>query len=390
MRNFALALLLLSVGILFCSCSAVGMKSAERSKFAPKLVEVSDFGKVNGKQVKAYTLCNGKGMQVTILNYGAIIQSLKVPDSEGRSEDIVLGFDSLQKYLDKSAYFGAVVGRYANRIAGGEFTLNGKTYELPINNKPHDKPCTLHGGKKGFDKVVWDAEPVHKDNMAGVKLHHLSEDGEQGFPGNLDTTVTYWLTRDNELRVHYRATTDKATPVNLSQHSYFNLKGEGEGAVLNHRLMLNAGTYTPVKKGLIPTGEIATVEGTPLDFTEPRPIGARIDADHPQIELCSGYDMNFVLDHRKGKMGLAARVVEPKTGRVMEIHTDQPGIQFYSGNFLDGSLVGKSGKKYVQYGGFVLETQHYPDSVHQPNFPDTILRPDETYDTWTVFSFSTK
>ena len=389
MKKLVLALLL-AVGILFCSCSTIRTKSAEEDKTGPRLTDVSNFGKVNGKQVKIYTLRNSNGMQVKILNYGGIIQSLEVPDSDGDIDDIVLGFDSLQKYVDKSPYFGAIVGRYANRIAGGKFTLNGKTYELPTNNEPHGIPCTLHGGKKGFDKVVWNAEPVQKDNMAGLKLHHLSEDGEQGFPGNLDTVVTYWLTSDNKLRVHYRATTDKATPVNLSQHSYFNLKGEGEGTILNHRLMLNASRYTPVEKGLIPTGDIVTVQDTPLDFTNPHPIGARIDAEHTQLELCNGYDMNFVLDHKKGKMGLAARVVEPKTGRVMEIYTDQPGLQFYSGNFLDGSLVGKSGKKYVKRGAFCLETQHYPDSVHHSNFPNTILRPSETYETETVFSFSTK
>ena len=354
------------------------------------MISHEPFGEVNGKEVTLYTLTNANGVEAKIMDYGGVIQSLSVPDNDGNMEDIVLGFDSLDKYVEKSPYFGAIVGRYANRIANGEFTLDGTTYELPINNEPGGMPCSLHGGKKGFDSVVWDSEPVEAADAVGVKLNYLSEDGEQGYPGNLDTTVTYWLTNDNELRVVYEATTDKATPVNLSQHSYFNLDGEGNGKILDHALTLNASHYTPVNKGLIPTGEIAPVEGTPFDFTEPHKIGARIDADHKQIELGGGYDHNFVLDHQKGEMELAAEVVEPDTGRIMKVYTDQPGVQFYSGNFLNGSLVGKSGKKYVKRGAFCLETQHYPDSPNQPKFPSTILRPDEKFKSATVFKFSTK
>jgi aldose 1-epimerase len=378
------------VGSLFCSCTALSGKSAARNQKEAELTGVSKMGKVNGQQVKLYTLRNGNGMEVKIMNYGGIIKSLRVPDSEGNVDDVVLGFKSLDEYVEKSTYFGTLVGRYANRIAGGKFTLDGRTHELPINNRPGGKPCTLHGGKKGFDSVVWNAEPVRQNDMVGVHLHYTSEDGEQGFPGTMHTTVTYWLTAGNELRVQYRASTDKPTPVNLTQHAYFNLDGEGDGTVLDHRLTLNASHYTPVNEGLIPTGKIAPVEGTPFDFTEPRRIGARIDADHPQIEIAGGYDHNFVLDHQKDRMGLAARVVEPDTGRIMEVYTDQPGVQLYTGNFLDGSLVGKSGEKYVKNGGFCLETQHFPDSPHHPNFPDTILRPGETLETETIFTFSTK
>ena len=388
--------MLVAAGCLLCSCETV-MENGDEAE-APEAKPLKEavvtgqetFGEVDGEEVTLYTLLNGNGMVVKVMDYGGIIQSLKVPDSDGDIEDVVLGFDSLDKYVEKSPYFGAIVGRYANRIAGGTFTLDGKTYQLPINNEPGGMPCSLHGGKKGFDSVVWNSTTVEKDDMAGVRLSYLSEDGEQGYPGNLDVTVTYWLTPDNDLRVVYEAETDKATPINVSQHSYFNLAGEGDGKVLDHLLMLNASHYTPVNKGLIPTGEIAPVKGTPFDFTEPHAIGERIDAEHKQIELGGGYDHNFVLDHKKGEMGLAARVVEPDSGRVMEVYTDQPGVQFYSGNFLDGSLVGKSGQKYVKRGAFCLETQHYPDSPNHPDFPSTILRPGETFETETVFEFSTK
>ena len=354
------------------------------------MISHEPFGEVDGKEVTLYTLTNANGVEAKVIDYGGIIQSLVVPDSEGNMEDIVLGFDSVDKYIEKSPYFGAIVGRYANRIANGKFTLDGTTYELPINNRPGGMPCSLHGGNKGFNSVVWDSEAVEADGAVGVELNYLSEDGEQGYPGNLNVTVTYWLTNDNELRVVYEATTDKATVVNLSQHSYFNLDGEGDGKILDHKLTLNASHYTPVNKGLIPTGEIAPVEVTPFDFTEPHKIGERIDADHKQIELGGGYDHNFVLDHEMGELGLAAEVVEPDTGRVMKVYTDQPGVQFYTGNFLNGSLAGKSGQPYLKRGAFCLETQHYPDSPNQPKFPSTVLRPGEKFESTTVFKFSAK
>lgn len=382
------------MGISLCSCkcpySACDDGTCTPNQKGNAMISHEPFGEVDGKEVTLYTLTNANGVEAKVIDYGGIIQSLVVPDSEGNMEDIVLGFDSVDKYIEKSPYFGAIVGRYANRIANGKFTLDGTTYELPINNRPGGMPCSLHGGNKGFNSVVWDSEAVEADGAVGVELNYLSEDGEQGYPGNLNVTVTYWLTNDNELRVVYEATTDKATVVNLSQHSYFNLDGEGDGKILDHKLTLNASHYTPVNKGLIPTGEIAPVEVTPFDFTEPHKIGERIDADHKQIELGGGYDHNFVLDHEMGELGLAAEVVEPDTGRVMKVYTDQPGVQFYTGNFLNGSLAGKSGQPYLKRGAFCLETQHYPDSPNQPKFPSTVLRPGEKFESTTVFKFSAK
>jgi aldose 1-epimerase len=280
------------------------------------------------------------------------------------------------------------VGRYANRIADGTFTLDGEEYNLPLNDEPHGVPCSLHGGENGFDSRVWEAEVVEEDDRHGLKLSRRSEDGEEGYPGNLDVTVTYLLTEDNELQIEYEAETDKATPINLTQHSYFNLKGEGAGKVLKHRLQIMADRYTPIKEGLIPTGEIEPVEGTPLDFTEEHTIGERIEHDHEQLRLGSGYDHNYVLNDGAGEMGTAARVTEPESGRVMEVRTDQPGMQFYAGNALNGVLVGKSEGRYVRHAGFCLETQHFPDSPNQPDFPSTILQPDETFRSKTVFAFS--
>ncbi len=348
------------------------------------MIRKKSFGDVDGKEVTLYTFRGVGDLEMKAMNYGGIIQSLEVPDRHGTSEDIVLGFENLGKYRRKSPYFGAIVGRYANRIAGGTFTLNGEEFKLPLNDEPHGVPCSLHGGEKGFDSRVWQAEEVEEESAHGLRR---SKDGEEGYPGNLDVTVTYLLTEDNELVVEYRATADKATPVNLSQHSYFNLKGEGSGKILKHRLQLMADHYTPVKEGLIPTGDIEAVQGTPLDFTEQHTIGDRIDHDHEQLRLGKGYDHNYVLNHGEGEMGPAARVVEPESGRVMEVRTDQPGMQFYSGNALDGALVGKSEMRYVRHAGFCLETQHFPDSPNHPNFPGTILEPGETFHTRTVFAF---
>ena len=298
---------------------------------------------------------------------------------------MALGFDDLDGYLKASPYFGAVVGRYANRIAKGRFTLDGKTYTLPVNNGPN----TLHGGVTGFDKVVWEAEPFRHGDSVGVTLAYTSRDGDQGFPGTLPARVTYTLTPADELIVDYLATTDKATPVNLSQHTYFNLAGEGDGDILGHVLAINAARYTPVDATLIPTGDVADLAGTPFDFRTPTAIGARIDKQDPQLQNGRGYDHNFVLDRSSPGGGLivAARVVEPASGRTLQISTTEPGLQFYSGNFLDGTIRGKGGHVYPLRSGFCLETQHFPDSPNHANFPSTILRPGEEYRSRTVFAF---
>lgn len=355
-------------------------------------VSKQSFGKApSGEEVSIYTLKNSNGMTAEITNYGGIIVKLTAPDKNGKYEDVVLGFNSLDDYVkDNSPYFGALIGRYGNRIGQGKFTLNGKTYTLAKNNEPNGIPCALHGGLKGFDKVVWKAEPLLVKNTAGLKLEYLSKDGEEGYPGNLKVTVTYWLTNKNEVKIDYSAVTDKPTPVNLTNHSYFNLKGEGNGDILDHELILNADKFTPVDKGLIPTGKLESVKGTPFDFTSLHKIGERVEEDNEQLKIARGYDHNWVLNHKGNKLSLAASVYEPTTGRVLEVFTTQPGIQFYCGNFLDGSLKGKSGKPYNFRNGFALETQHFPDSPNHPNFPNTILKPGETLKSTTIFKFSTK
>jgi aldose 1-epimerase len=350
-------------------------------------VDVNTFGETaDGRQVRLYSLRNANGLQADIMTYGAIVVSLQTPDRKGRMDDIVLGYDDLQDYIKNSPYFGAIVGRYGNRIAKGKFTLDGTEYTLATNNNNINH---LHGGVKGFDKVVWDDEPVWKDDAVGVKLSYLSKDGEEGYPGNLKATVTYLLTNKNELRIEYGATTDKATPVNLTHHGYFNLTG-GENDILGHVLSLNADKFTPVDEGLIPTGELTPVKGTPMDFLKPTAIGARINETYEQLKFGGGYDHNWVLNKRGKGMTLAARVYEPTTGRIMEIQTMEPGIQFYSGNFLDGTITGKEGKVYKHRWGFCVETQHYPDSPNKPDFPSTILRPGEKYETTTIYRFSAK
>jgi aldose 1-epimerase len=354
-------------------------------------VTPAPFGKLkDGREVKLYTLVNANGVKAEITNYGAIVVRLLVPDRAGKMDDVVLGYNKLDDYVAATPYFGAIVGRYGNRIAHGKFTLDGQTYTLATNNDPGKIPCHLHGGKVGFDKVLWTAEPLLEKNTPGLKLRYLSKDGEEGYPGNLDVTVHYWLGNDNSLKVEYLATTDKATPINLTQHSYFNLKGEGNGDILGHVLTFKASKTTPVNIGLIPTGKFAPVAGTPFDFTKPRAIGERVDAKDEQLKFGGGYDHNWVLDNQTGKLALAATVVEPTTGRQMEVWTTEPGLQFYCGNFLDGSNVGKRGKPYPFRSGFCLETQHYPDSPNQPNFPSTILRPGQKYQTTTIYKFSAK
>ncbi len=348
-------------------------------------IKQEPFGTTSeGEETTLYTLTNANGMQVQITNYGATITSVLVPDREGELGDVVLGFDSMEgyqspEYVKSGPYFGAIVGRYGNRIAKGQFTVNGEEYQLATNNGENH----LHGGDKGFDKVMWQAEPVQGENA--LRLTYVSPDGEEGYPGTLTSTVTYTLTNDNEIRIDYQATTDKATPVNLTNHSYFNLAaGEAEDA-LGHVVTINADKYTVVDESLIPTGELRDVEGTVMDFTSPQTIGARVK----QVEG-GGYDHNYVLNNTDDSLEKAATVYEPTSGRVMEVFTTEPGIQFYSGNFLDGTITGSGNKVYKQHYGFALETQHFPDSPNQPEFPSTILEPGNTYETTTVYKFSTR
>jgi aldose 1-epimerase len=350
-------------------------------------VEQKPFGTRDGRPINLYTLTNSHGVEIRAMNYGGIILSIRVPDRKGQFADIVLGHESLEGYTPNPPYIGAIVGRYANRIANGSFTLDGKTYTLPKN----DGPNTLHGGvARTFDKVVWDAEELKGKN--GVAFTYLSKDGEEGFPGNVKVTVTYTLTDGNALIIDYQATTDKASPINVSQHTYFNLKGEGNGEILDHEIMINADRFTPVDKNLIPTGELKSVKGTPFDFTTSTRIGARIEDKDEQLTLGHGYDHNFVINAKPEQNGekLAARVYEPNTGRVLEVWTTQPGVQFYTGNFLDGTVTGKEGHVYKRRFGLCLETQHFPDSPNHPDFPTTILKPGEKFHQTTVFKFSAK
>lgn len=364
--------------------------SAKRSASVPAITS-APFGRLpDGRAATLFTLVNARGMRADITDYGAIIARLLVPDRAGQFDDVTLGYNSVEDYVKGSPYFGAVVGRVGNRIGDGRFALDGAHYALAKNNTPNGIPCHLHGGNVGFDKVLWTATAALDSGTPTLTLRYLSRDGEEGYPGNLDVTVRYTLTDDNVLRVDYAATTDRATPVNLCQHAYFNLKGEGRGDILDHELELNASRYTPVNPGMIPTGEIASVGGTPLDFTTPHRIGARIDAAHEQLRLAGGYDHNFVLDGPTRTLAFAARVREPDTGRVMEVWTEEPGVQFYAGNFLDGTNVGKSGATIVRRGGFCLETQHFPDAINHPTFPGTVLRPGGRYETSTEFRFSTR
>jgi aldose 1-epimerase len=345
-------------------------------------IKQEPFGQTTaGAPVDLYTLTNDRGLEVKITNYGGIIVSLQTPDQAGKPGNVTLGFDSLAGYLRKSPYFGCIVGRFANRIAGGRFTLAGVEYTLAQN----DGPNSLHGGLKGFDKVVWEAEVFERETGVGLTLKYLSPDGEEGYPGNLSTTVVYTLTNGNELKIDYAATSDRPTVINLTNHTYFNLAGRGD--ILGHNLMLTAEKFTPIDETLIPTGELRSVAGTPLDFTQATPIGARIEQADEQLRLAGGYDHNFVLDNLAGELVLAARIEEPTSGRVLEVYTTEPGIQFYSGNFLDGTITGKGGTVYHQRSGFCLETQHYPDSPNQPNFPSTVLRPGEEYRQTTIFKF---
>ncbi len=340
----------------------------------------------DGEAVDEYTLTNAGGVEIRIITYGGIVTSLRVPDREGSFDNVVLGFDNLGDYETKNPYFGAIIGRYGNRIANAKFTLDGTEYTLPANNGPN----SLHGGDKGFDKVVWTAKEVPGDADVGLELTYESPDGEEGYPGSLSVTVVYTLTADNALQIDYTATTDKTTVVNLTHHSYFNLGGNGSGTIYDEILQINADHYTPVDATLIPTGELADVTGTPFDFRSPKTIGADIRSGDEQVVLGRGYDHNFVLNRADmTTLEKAAYLYDPATGRGMEVWTTEPGLQFYTGNFLDGTLVGSSGGMYRQGEGLCLETQHFPDSPNQPDFPSTTLNPGDTYQTTTVYKFTT-
>jgi len=381
--------LALAVAVACLAAVAVGGTPAAGKGARPTVAGITKapFGTMpNGRTVFEYTLTNSQGMVVRILDYGGIITAIEVPDRAGHFDNVTLGLTSLDDYRTKSPYFGAIIGRYGNRIGGAQFTLDGKTYHLPVNNGPN----SLHGGIRGFDKHMWDVTTMNGSNSVGLELTRVSPNGEEGYPGRLAVTVTYRLTEQNEIRMDYHATTSKPTVVNLTNHTYFNLAGEGSGSILGHDLKINASHYTPVDSTLIPTGEIAPVAGTPFDFTSSTAIGARIHDAHQQILYGQGYDHNFVLDRPAGdrSMIVAARAEDPVSGRVLRVITQEPGVQFYSGNFLDGTLVGPSGHTYRQGDGFCLETQHYPDSPNKPSFPSTVLRPGQSYDTETIYAFS--
>jgi aldose 1-epimerase len=338
----------------------------------------------DGREVELYVLTNRPGMQVSITTYGGIVTALTVPDRRGHFADVVLGFDRLDPYLAGHPYFGTIVGRYANRIAKGSFTLDGETFALAVNSNDNH----LHGGITGFDKILWRAQPRSTSEGPQLELGYVSADGEEGYPGRLDVTVTYTLTHDNSLRIDYRAATDKPTPVNLTNHSYFNLAGQGSGNILGHRISIKADRFTSVDAELRPTGELRKVKGTPMDLREPTAIGEKIDIDDEQLRLAGGFDHNWVLNKKGAELALAARVSDPTTGRVMEVLTCEPGVQFYTANFLDGSLSGKEGAVYARRCALCLETQHFPDSPNRPEFPSTILRPGDHYDTTTIYRFS--
>jgi len=391
MKPLARLSVLLGGLLLFGSCTSFEMM---KDSIGTSTVERESFGTLpDGRAVDQYVLTNKNGMAVKAITYGGIITSIRVPDTSGTFENVVLGFDELARYLSDeyraaSPYFGAIIGRYANRIEDGRFTLDGQAYKLATNNGPNH----LHGGDEGFNRRLWKAEPFENDSARGVVFTYTSPDGEEGYPGRLDTEVTYTLTDDNELVFGYRATTTEATPVNLTQHSYFNLSGQSEGTILDHRLTINADAFTFVNENLIPTGELQPVEGTPFDFTMATPIGARINQVNQQLQYAGGYDHNFVLNREDAgadSLVRAARVYDPESGRHLTVRTTEPGLQFYSGNFLDGRLEGPNGP-YEHRSGLALETQHFPNSPNEENFPSTILRPGETYRSRTVYEFSTR
>lgn len=373
------------VGTLAAAVCLIGCASASKSPGSRSAeYDKGPFGTADGQPVDLYTLRNGNGMEAQISTYGGIVVSLKVPDKNGQMGDVVLGYDNLESYLKETPYFGALIGRYGNRIANGRFTLNGVTYQLATN----DGPNSLHGGIKGFDKRVWSANPRIQNNEPVLELQYASPDGEEGYPGTLVVRAVYRLTTDNALRLDFTATTDKDTVLNLTHHSYFNLAGQGSGDILNHVVMMPADRFTPVDATLIPTGELPSVNGTPFDFNQPTAIGARINQDDQQLKFGKGYDHNWVFNKRVGDLTLLARVSEPTSGRVLEVLSTEPGLQFYSGNFLDGSLTGKGGKVYNFRNGFCMEPQHFPDSPNKPKFPSVVLKPGQTYRNTIIYRFS--
>lgn len=369
-------LLFLSIIFSLVQCNS-NDKDVERIKREP-------FGKMpDGTPVELFTLTNKNGMSARITNYGGVVTALEIPDRNGNLTDVVLGFNSLEKYIEKSPHFGCLVGRYGNRIAKGKFKLDGKEYSLAVNNGPNH----LHGGKVGFDKRVWEPEIIEKENAVGLQLHYYSPDGEEGYPGNLDVLATYWLTDENELKLEFKAITDKKTILNLTHHSYFNLKGQGEGTILDHLVKFNADSIVPIDSTSIPLGGLMAVEGTPFDFRDFKPIGKDINAENQQIINGSGYDHSFVIKGNYGELRLACTIKEPVSGRSMEVWTTEPAVQFYTSNFLDSSITGKNGKTYPERSAFCLEAQHFPDSPNHPEFPSTVLNPGETFHEMTVYKF---
>ena len=371
-------------GLGMAACAVIVLIAAGSAEAGS--VTKSSFGKTkDGIAVDQYTLTNDKGASIKFISYGGIITEINVPDRWGRVGNVVLGFKTLQEYEEKSPYFGALIGRYANRIAGGKFQIDGKEYTLALNNNKN----TLHGGKKGFDKNVWSVEPLQSiPEAAAAKLTYVSKDGDEGYPGTLTATVTYTFNNDNELIIGYEATTDKPTIVNLTSHSYFNLAGDGSGSIYDQILQINADKFTPIDDGGIPTGELTDVAGTPFDFRHGTPIGARIRSGDQQMVFGRGYDHNWVVNRSGSGMSFDARAYDPSTGRSLEIWSDQPGLQFYTGNFMDSTTVGAAGKQYRQGDAYCLETQHFPDSPNHPAFPTTLLKPGETYKTTTIHKFS--
>lgn len=391
MKKYFLYTILIGAILTVMSCKSDKKEEVKEEVVVEESLQAitqEDFGQTTDSvKVKQYTLVNKNGLEMKVMTYGAIITSLKTPDKDGKLEDIVLGHDNLKGYIDNnnSPYFGAIVGRYGNRIADAKFSIGGTEYKLAANNGKNN----LHGGVKGFDKVVWNASEVNDDNGVGLKLTYRSVDGEEGFPGNLDVTVFYTLNNSDELEIQYQAKTDKKTIVNLTQHTYFNLTAMKED-ILGHELSINASHFTPVDNTSIPTGELLAVENTPFDFRTAKKVGQDINAEHEQIVNGTGYDHNWVLNESEEKMKLAAILSDSTSGRVVEVFTTEPGVQLYTGNFLNGSITGKNGVKYERRTGICLETQHYPDSPNQPDFPSTLLSPNQDYLTITKFKFSTK
>ena len=390
MKKYFLTTFFMAALVAVVSCKSEKKEEVKEKEIVEEAslqaITSEDFGQTaDSVQVKQFTLTNKNGLEMKVMTYGAIITSLKTPDKDGKLEDIVLGHDNIEGYIKNDPYLGAVVGRYGNRIANAKFSIDGTEYKLAANNGKN----SLHGGIKGFDKVVWNASEINDSTGVGLKLTYRSVDGEEGFPGNLDVTVFYTLNNDDELEIQYQAKTDKKTVVNLTQHTYFNLTAMKED-ILNHELSINASNITPVDNTLIPTGELLPVENTPFDFRKAKKVGENINDDHEQIKFGNGYDHNWVLDESEDEINLAAILSDSTSGRIVEVYTTEPGIQFYTGNFLDGTITGKNDVVYKYRSGLCLETQHYPDSPNQPDFPSTLLSPNEDYLTVTKFKFLTE